>query len=232
MVLDLVVQVVDHVVGLDDLLGHVQVAVEERLGAGGDRLGRERAEPDQVAADLVELVLERLAALPSRRRTPGLRSSSPSCPPARRGGARPVGRRWPSVCLAVHLDRRPGCRPGRPDRRPVHGMDIAVFTSMSPRGQCAVKPASLPCRSMNEIERTIDVTTDRSTPNESLTRAVGSRARPRLRPRGRGLRLGLRSTARAGAAMERRRRRSRRRRSRRRRSLGPAPRSPRRTTRR
>ena len=61
MVLDRVVEVVDHVVGLDDLLGHGEVAVEERLGAGGDRLGGERAEPDEVAADLVELVLERLA---------------------------------------------------------------------------------------------------------------------------------------------------------------------------
>ena len=123
MVLDRVVQVVDHVVGLDDLLGHVQVAVEERLGAGGDRLGRERAEPDQVAADLVELVLEGLAGFRLGARHTGV--SVHRAIMAAAGG----GRHRRSDGVGPQFAR---CSPhGRPDdgrgpsvAPPRHGMDI------------------------------------------------------------------------------------------------------------
>ena len=49
-VLDGVGQLVDHVVGLDHVLGRVEVAVEECLGTAGDRLGGERGEADHVDA--------------------------------------------------------------------------------------------------------------------------------------------------------------------------------------
>jgi hypothetical protein len=62
-VLDRVGQVVDVVVVLDDLLGRREVGVEECLRAGGDRLGRQRREPDHADPQVVEGVLEALAGL-------------------------------------------------------------------------------------------------------------------------------------------------------------------------
>ena len=93
-VLDRVRELVDPVVGLDDLLGRGEVAVEQRLGAGGDRLGGERGESDDVAADLVELVFEwapcELGV--SSIATSGVRFSS-SCHPEFTWG-RPTGNGW------------------------------------------------------------------------------------------------------------------------------------------
>ena len=60
-VLDRVGELVDHVVGFDDALGGVEVAVEQRLRAAGDRLGGERGEADHVDAELVEVLVEGLA---------------------------------------------------------------------------------------------------------------------------------------------------------------------------
>ena len=60
-------ELVDHVVGFDDLFGRVEVAVEQRLRAAGDRLGGERGETDDVDPQLVEVLVERLARLFGRR---------------------------------------------------------------------------------------------------------------------------------------------------------------------
>jgi hypothetical protein len=49
-VLDGVRELVDDVVGFDDVLGCVEIAVEERLRAACDRFGREGAEADDVRA--------------------------------------------------------------------------------------------------------------------------------------------------------------------------------------
>ena len=62
-VLDRVRELVDHVVGFDDVFGGVEVAVEQRLRAARDRFGGERGEPDDVDAQLVEALVERLARL-------------------------------------------------------------------------------------------------------------------------------------------------------------------------
>ena len=66
-VLDRVVEIVDPVVALDDVFRGGEIAVEERLGASRDRLGGERGEPDDVDADLVELLVEGLADVFGRR---------------------------------------------------------------------------------------------------------------------------------------------------------------------
>ena len=66
-VLDRVGELVDHVVGLDDAFGGGEVAVEQRLGAAGDRLGGERGETDDVDAQLVEVSWNVLRALLGRR---------------------------------------------------------------------------------------------------------------------------------------------------------------------
>ena len=71
------------------------------------------------------------------------------------------------------------------------GWTSRVHLDVTP-ATAAVKTGSLPCQPMNEIERTIDVTTDRTHRMIRSRGAVGHRARPRLRPRGRGVRLGLR----------------------------------------
>ena len=47
-ILDRVRELVDHVVGFDDLLGRVEVAVEQRLRAAGDLFGGEGGETDHV----------------------------------------------------------------------------------------------------------------------------------------------------------------------------------------
>jgi hypothetical protein len=60
-VLDGVRQFVDDVVGLDDLFRGIQVAVEQRLRTTGDRLRGESGEADDVGAQLVEPLVERLA---------------------------------------------------------------------------------------------------------------------------------------------------------------------------
>ena len=60
-VLDGVGELVDDVVGFDDILGRVEVAVEQRRGTAGDGFGGERGEPDDVGAQLVEALVERLA---------------------------------------------------------------------------------------------------------------------------------------------------------------------------
>ena len=48
---------------LDDVFGGVEVAVEQRLRAARDRFGGERGETDDVDAQLVEALVERLARL-------------------------------------------------------------------------------------------------------------------------------------------------------------------------
>ena len=50
---------VELVVGVDERLRRVEVAVEERLGAARDRLGHQRRQAHEVVADLVELLVER-----------------------------------------------------------------------------------------------------------------------------------------------------------------------------
>ncbi len=67
------VEGVDLVVAVDDLLRGGEVEVEQRVGAAGDDLGHPGGQPDEVAPDLVELLVERRAATRSRR---GYRTSA------------------------------------------------------------------------------------------------------------------------------------------------------------
>ena len=185
-----------------DLLGHVQVAVEERLRAGGDGLRGERAQPDQVAADLVELVLQRLAGFRLGARPP----VSPFMRAIMTVGAGEGSADRAALASslpAVHLRRVPGGGSAVPFGAGATGWTSRVHLDVT-AGTVAGQTGSLPCQPMNEIERTIDVTTDRS------TRMIRSRARwvvalvLCLRPRGRGVRLGFVNDRLRGVAMERR----------------------------
>ena len=72
--LDVVVEVVDLAVVGDDLVDEREVGVEQGVGAGADRLGHEGREPDDVAAQVVERVLEPVAPSRLGRRHPVLLS--------------------------------------------------------------------------------------------------------------------------------------------------------------
>ena len=61
LILDRVRQGVDLLVVLHDLLCGGEVAVEQRLGATGDRLGDQRGDTDHIGAQILELLVEGLS---------------------------------------------------------------------------------------------------------------------------------------------------------------------------
>ena len=54
---------IDLVVALDDVVGTLEVAVEQHRGGSRDRLRHRRREPNQLGAGVVEIVVEALAQL-------------------------------------------------------------------------------------------------------------------------------------------------------------------------
>ena len=125
-----------------------EVAVEEGLGAGCDRLGGERGEADDVAADLIELFLERLATFVaggSWKRSLDLRTGDDAEDHRRTfAGWKALPGTDGHCSLAVHLllnvSALRTCLPGviSPPYAGIH----ALFTFAPPTGHRRVNPAS------------------------------------------------------------------------------------------
>ena len=65
-------QIIEFVVGGYELLGQLQVGLQQRLGGPGDGLGDKRGHPDDPRLDLVQFLVEGLAQFPH----PGLRTGA------------------------------------------------------------------------------------------------------------------------------------------------------------